>query len=385
MKKFVSFTITIGCALFLTNCGDPTIITNISTKIERIPVVLTDQDLFSGNKILAFLENETKFIQEANELFLKGLNAFRNENNLDSADHYLRQSILKEPSAKAYFELGNVQMDKEDYDMALKAFGVAEQLDYAPFSKILYNKSCLYALQKKNELAGKYLEYALQAGYNNLDHISKDEDLAEFRTTHRYKEAIEKGLRGMSDGENLFWLQFKKMFAVEEMPLKLNVSMKMDTEEDWKNISYDYEKYISEMRDEEFSREVSKEFYYYARPYENENFVAIIYIVSDVFMGEYAPLTYRMATFTHEGKLIDKKEISGRSLLSDPIMQATLNNNMTIDVELLEPVYENDPDDYGYYDNPMISSESVGNKQFKLTKRGKIQEIKVESDDITQK
>jgi len=371
MKKAI-YLITCSCAILLGSCGDPAVVINSTTETERIPVVLTENDIFKGNMILAFLDNEEKSVQEANELFLKGLNAFRNEKNLDSADYYLRKSILKEPSAKAYFELGNVYMDERDFSAALLAFGVAEQLDYEPFSKILYNKSCLYALQEKNEMAGQYLEYALQAGYNNLDHISKDKDLEKFRDTYRYKQAIEKGLRGMSDAENLFWLQFKKQFAVMGMPLELKTSVNEQELQGLKYIPYDYEKYIAEMRDEEFSREVSKGFYYYARPYENENFVAVVYIVKDEFMGEFAPLTYRMATFTHEGKLIDKKEIGGRENLSEPILVATLNKNMTIDVSLVQPIYEKDPNDHGYYENPMTSSKVVGSTKFKVTKSGKI-------------
>lgn len=370
--KCASFPIIVSCLILIASCGDPATVVNTTTETKRIPVVLTEDDIFKGNVVMAFLENEEKFIQEANELFLKGLNAFRNEKDLDSAHYYLKGSILKEPSAKAYFELGNVYMDQSDFPSALMAFGVAEQLDYEPFSKVLYNKSCLYSLQEKNELAGQYLEYALQAGYNNLDHINKDEDLDGLRKTSYYKQAVEKGLRGMANADNLFWLQFKKQFAVMDMPIKLKMVVPDDELQGLKYISYDYEKYISEMRDEEFSREVSKGFYYYARPYETENFVAIVYIVKDEFMGEYAPLTYRLATFTHDGKLIDKKVISGREYLSEPIWMATLNKNKVIDVDLVQPQYKNDPNEYGYNDNPIISSKVVGTTQFKLTKDGKI-------------
>lgn len=374
MKKLAIYPVIISCLLLLSNCGDPAEMLNESMKTERIPVVLTEGDLFHGNKIVAFLDNKKKYVQEANELFLKGLDAFRNTKNLDSADYYFRQSILKEPTAKAYFQLGSVNMSKESYPIAMQAFDVAEQLDYEPFSKILYNKSCIYSLQEKQEMSGQYLEYALQAGYNNLGHIDKDEDLTKLRETHHYKKAVDKGLRGMSNAENLFWLQFKKLFAVSHVPLKLKMEMDDELREGLKYISYDYEKYISEMRDEQFSREVSKGFFYYAQPYENEDFVAVVYIVKDEFMGDYAPLTYMMATYTHEGRLIDKQQIAGRESLSEPIVVTTLNENMTIDSELRQPVYEKDPDEYGYYDNKMKSSKVVGRKHYKVTKKGKIVE-----------
>lgn len=352
-------------------CGDPAE-SNVEVKEERIPVTLTEEDLFKGNKILAFLQNEQKFLQEANSLFLHGIDSYRNKSNLDSAEHYLRMSILKEPTGRAYFELGNVNLDKKNFDEALMAYGIAEQLDYQPLSKIMYNRSCLYSLKGEEELAGKYLEYAIQSGYNNIDHISKDEDLAALRETGYYERAIEKGLRGVSNAENLYWLEFKRQFATVKMPIKLKTELTEAEMQELKYISYDYERYISEMRDEKFSREVSKAFFHYAQPYETDEFVAIVYVVKDEYMGDYAPLTYRLATFTHEGKLIDKRQIGGRELLSEPMMEATLKKDMTISIDLLDPQYKEDPETVGYYDNPMLSSKKVGTMKIRINDKGKI-------------
>ena len=358
--------------ILFSSCGDPAPVntTRVETKLK--PIEITENDIFQGNKILAFLTNEEKFLQESNKLFLKGLNSFRNEKDLDSADYYLRQSILKEPTAKAYFELGNVYMNKKKYDDALLSFGLAEQLNYEPFSKILYNKACLYSLKEETELSGKYLEYSLQAGYNNIDHIQKDEDLDDLRNSSYFKKALKKGMRGMSNSENLFWLQFKKQFSKTTFPMTLKANMEWEELEQLGTISYEYEKYISEMRDEEFSREVSKMFYHYLQPYETENYVAVVYIVRDEYMGDLAPLTYRMATFTHDGKLIDKREISGRTSLGKEIKEAKLLKGGVIEISRYEPVYKNDPDNHGYYDNPIIKKNLIGKTQLTISKAGKI-------------
>ena len=370
--KIIPF-LTIGVFIF-SSCGDPAPESRTVVETKFKPIEISEDDIFQGNKILAFLKNEEKFIKESNNFFLKGLNAFRNERNLDSADYYLRQSILKEPTAKAYFELGNVYMDKKKYDEALISYGLAEQLNYEPFSKILYNKACLYSLKEESELAGKYLEYSIQAGYNNLDHIQKDKDLDELRNTYYFKQAIKKGMRGMSDAENLFWLQFKKQFSKAQFPVSLKSNLQWEELEPLGSISYEYEKYIAEMRDEEFSREVSKMFYYYLQPYETENYVALVYIVRDEYMGDLAPLTYRLATFTHEGKLIDKKEISGRTSLGEEIKEGKLLKGGKIEVSRYTPVYEKDPDEVGYYDNPIIKKNFIDKKVLTISKDGKISE-----------
>ena len=379
-KVQLIFLTILGLGVF-TSCGDPAPDSKTVTKVEtkRTPIEISEDDIFQGNKIMAFLTNDEKFFKEANNFFLKGLNAFRNEKDLDSADYYLRQSILKEPTAKAYFELGNVYMDKKDYDNALLSFGLAEQLNYEPFSKVLYNKACLYSMKEDTELAGKYLEYSIQAGYNNLDHINKDEDLEELRETYYFKQAVKKGLRGVSNSENLFWLQFKKLFAKTSFPVQLKETIAREELEELGYISYEYEKYISEMRDEQFSREVSKSFFHYLQPYETESYVALVYIVRDEYMGELAPLTYRLATFTHEGKLIDKKEIAGRTSLGANIKEAKLKKNGIIEISEFEPTYEKDPDDEGYYDNPIIQRTLVEKKTMSIGKTGK---ISVKSQDV---
>ncbi len=369
----------------LSGCGEPQTIINTTTTQQRIDIELAENDLFETSKIFAYLDNDVKYLEDANQLFLQGLDAFKNKKKLDSADYYLRQSILKEPSGKAYFELGNVFMDQKNYVQALQSYDLAENLDYQPFSKILYNKSCLYSLQKKNEMSGQYLEYALQAGYNNLSYISKDKDLKSLRDSRHFKPAFEKGLRGMSNPENLFWLQFKKLFPKYPMPHTAPVTMNESELSALQYISYDFEKYISEMRDEKFSREVSKGFYHYAQVYETDKFVAIVYIVKDEFLGLDAPLTYRLATFTHSGRLIDKKFIGGNEYLSEDIKQVTFQKNRTIHVDILEPTYEKNPDDQGYYENPIVATKKIGYQEYKVMSSGKIIETEGSENDTAEK
>ncbi|MFT5780282.1 MAG: tetratricopeptide (TPR) repeat protein [Crocinitomicaceae bacterium] len=368
-------------AALLTSCGEPATITNKIKEQKRIDIELAESDLFQTGKILAFLENDEKYLEDANKLFLQGLDAFKNKKNLDSADYYLRHSILKEPSGKAYFELGNVYMSNKNYAKALQSFELAENLDYQPFSKILYNKSCLYSLQKKTKMSAQYLEYALQAGYNNLDHISKDTDLKELRASNHFKPAFEKGLRGMSNPENLFWLQFKKLFPKYSIPHTAPMQMDDKMVAGLQYISYDFEEYISEMRDEKFSREVSKGFYHYAQVYETEKFVGVVYIVKDEFMGDYAPISYTLATFTHDGKLIDKQVVGGREYLNKNVLQTTFNKNRTVRVDIMKPTYKKDPEEEGYHDNPIVSTKKIGYNEYKVMANGKIVETEGSEND----
>jgi len=373
--KIKLYTSVLVATILFSSCGEPSMknITAPKTELTK-DVSIAEKDLFDGIKIMEFLKNKTKFIQEANEFFLKGINAFKNQNDLDSAEVYLKQSLLKEPSARAYCELGNVYKRKAKYEDALAAYKISEQLDYAPFSNILYNIATVYSLDEKPEEAANYLEFAMQAGFNNLDKIEKDPDLKFLREDeYTYRSALNKGLRGMSDPDKLFWLQFKKQFAKTNMPVTLNWDLSPEKKETLQFISYDFEKYIAEMRDEKFSREVSKGFYFFAQVMETDQFVALIYIVKEEFLGDYAPVTYKLATFTSSGKLIDKREISGRTSLEDEVRLATIKANGAIDVQLLALEHDKDPENEGYIDNPIKSTKIVGKEKYQIKSNGKIE------------
>lgn len=366
--------LTISVLFFiLLACGNPAPMIEKGKGIVQ-EYFLSEEDIYSGDKIQLFLQNKLKYNQEATELFLKGMNSYKNEVNLDSAEIYFTRSILKQPTAKAYYELGNVMLDKKKYDNTLKAYGLAEQLGFEPYSKILYNTSCVYSLKEEDEMAGKYLEYSIQAGYTNMDNINKDPDLQYLRDSYYFSKALENGLKGMSDPAKLFWLQFKRLFPKLNKPVTLDPYESSISTEDIVFISYDFEKYISEMRDEKFSREVSKGFYYYGVLTENDIYVALIYIVKDEYMGDGSPMTYRLATFDNGGKLIDKREISGTEFYADPVKVATIDSKLNITIDLYETKYEKDPEEFGYSDNKIIGKEKIGSESYKLSGNGQILE-----------
>lgn len=357
----------------LVSCGDPASrVKKKQTPVEDI--VLSDADIYNGVKINQFLNNKKKFISESNQLFLKGTDAFKNKGNVDSAIVYFKQSILKEPTSKAYYELGNAYKAQEKYDDAIASYKLAEQLEYQPFYNILYCMAQVYTKKGDLEMAGQYLLYALQAGFYDLDRMDEDEELTALREDWQYKNIVSEGIRGMSSPETIAWLRFKKQFSKVSVPINLLVDLNEDQLNELNFISYDFEKFISEMRDEKFSREVSKGFYYYAQPYETDKYVAVVYIVRDEFMGDYAPNLYRLATFTHEGKLIDKHEIAGGTELMGEMRDATLLSDGRIELKIFEPIFEKDPDEHGFWDNPMTGKKQLRKEYLKINKDGKIEE-----------
>ncbi len=358
---------------------------NSPDKFQKLKITnLEEKDMFTLVKVKAFMDSQDEKTAEYNNLFLKGLDAFKNKKNLDSANYYFNESILDYPSNIAYYELGNVLLEKKEYKKAIYAYEMAEKLGYEPFSKVLYNISCAHSLLNETELAAQYLEFALQAGYSNIDNINKDSDLTNLRKDkYLFETHLKQGLKGMSDADNLFWLQFKRNFSKTSFPLKLDENLDILLLNDETHISYDFEKYIAEMRDDKFSREVSKGFYYLAEIKETKNYVALVYVIKEEFYGSDSPLIFRLATFTNEGNLIDKKEIAGRSDFSKPLKSAILKNDMSIEITSFETIFEKNVDEEGYYDNKIVKKNKIGEETFTINKQGKI--VKKKIGDLSKK
>ncbi len=252
---------------------------------------------------------------------------------------------------------------------------MAEKLGYEPFSKVLYNMACVYSRQEKIESASKYLEYSIQAGYTNLDHITADKDLDFLRTTdeqYYYRKAINRGMRGMSNPKALFWLQFRKPFDKVQFPYSLNGQKRYYADED--RIAYDYEKFVPEMRDERFSREVGHMYYSVAELFSTDKFIALVYAEEETFMEDMAPIAYMLVTFTPEGKIIDKKMIAGHATIDEPIMTAKFTNNRVICVKTYELEFEKDPSEEGYENNPIKSKTLSYTDYYKINDDGTISE-----------
>lgn len=364
----------------LGSCGNPAAPDSdakpgdVSVVDESLPIKLSAADLFNGEKVRLFLFQNPKANKESDKLFLNALDEFKNKKNLQAASEGFKASIKEYPNSRSYYELGNVYMEMKNYQGALDAYSLAEKLGYEPFSKVMFNVACAYSQLKNFQMSADYLQFAIQAGYVNIDNIEKDADLANLREEepHLFKKNMELALSGVSDIENLYWLQFKRNFVQATFPINMNMEQGKVIYDDENRISYDFERFVAEMRNERFSREVSKSFYNFVQVTEAKNYVALIYVVKDEFNGDMSPLTYRLVTYTKTGKIIDKKEIAGREDYSAPLKMCTINKDLSFTITNYETTFEKNPDEEGYYDNPIVSKKKLDMEKYRIDASGKI-------------
>jgi len=98
----------------------------------------------------------------AEKEFLKGIDIYRNKKNAKGSIDKFIQSILLQPQAKSYYELGNALLDTRKVKDAIRAYDMAELLDYKPLSKLLYNKACAYSISENIDSARYNLMAAIE-------------------------------------------------------------------------------------------------------------------------------------------------------------------------------------------------------------------------------
>jgi tetratricopeptide (TPR) repeat protein len=358
--KLQSFCLASLTALILVSCSGTAGKTAATTN--PVPVKeLTENDIFAGDIVKLMLTQNLPGATEANKLFLEAIDRYKNKQDAEGSIALFVKSICKKPDSRSYYEMGNACLETGEIDRSIQCFEMAEKLGYEPFSKVLYNLACAYSMKEKYDESAQYLEASLQAGYSNLDHIAKDNDLEKLRKNDswNYDQAMKRGMKGMSNAKALFWLQFRKPFAKVSFPFALDGEKRKYTEED--RISFDFEKYVSEMRNERFSREVGASFYAATEIYSNDKFIALVYAEEDAYMDEgTSPIVYRLVTYTPEGKLIDKQFVAGHKLLDQELRTAKFNKDRTIEVRVFHIEYEKDVEEHGYYDNKVKSRTEAG-------------------------
>ncbi len=334
---------------------------------------LQETDIFDMSKVWPYINLGKTLPKTSTQNFLRGIDHLKNTHDTDSAIYLLRASILNYPSLKAYYELGNAYYETSDFKNAMNSYQMAEKLGYEPFGTIMFQIAKIKSVLNEVEMAGNYLEYAIQSGFVDMEAIATDTSLRNLRSdSYIYDQHLEKGLRGLNEPEKLAWIQFKKSFTILNATQSINQDLGHELLLKSSFIPYSYEKFISEMRDEKFSREISKGFYYGGQIAENANYTALIYITKDEFISGKSPLTFTLATYTNDGRIIDKKVISSLEYYNNLLSEAKFTDNKNFEIVTYTLKVKETETEEGY-PNYKIESKSQANKEkFTIAENGKI-------------
>ncbi len=127
---------------------------------------------------------------EAEKLLVSGA-AYLQEGRFERARKLFREALAKDPHrAEGYNGVGVTYYARGDLDEALAWYKRSLEAD-PRFGDAFYNLACVYALQKHQALAFRYLRMAALNHYSEREQMEKDPDLASLRGDPQWAGIVE--------------------------------------------------------------------------------------------------------------------------------------------------------------------------------------------------
>jgi len=344
----------------------------------------------------------------SSKLFLQGVDLYKNKKKPDSAVAVFKQSLLVFPQVDTYYEIADalmaMQADAKGNDKkailreALEAYNVAAYLHYKPASFLYYNMACAENLLGDDDSArgvekismhlnraASDLRNAFMNGFNDTAMMQADTRINSIMKTDAYKQMIaELNAQKKPDSkpETVFDL-YKDLYPTIQQPFAITLD-KIEMTEYKTDISFEFAKFIPEMENTSFGRDVSHDYYVVGKLAETPLYTAVIFTSTELTGdGGYdiEPVYTKLVTYTPEGNIIDSRLISCRCT-EDKAKTVKIENNI-ITSEEYKTVWKYSSqemdsiinlDGSTYPQNKVVRSELLGKEVYKLTDIGKIVE-----------
>jgi hypothetical protein len=173
----------------------------------------------------------------------------------------------------------------------------------------------------------------------------------------------------------MLWENFISEFGTIQLPLTIN-TIWIQKNKIENSIAYDYEKFVPEMRNAKFSREVEDEYYYFATVKKDSAYTALLYAGKNSFLtdaNQNSPVFFFLVTYDRTGKIIDKMQVAGQSNFTEPFKVFTIQPNYSFQVKDFKNIFKNDPKEDGYENNYVVRSEPLGINNYRISVSGKFE------------
>ena len=231
---------------------------------------------------------------------------------------------------------------------------------------------------QKDSAAMHYMELALQMGFGHPDEFIKnpwfEEANGRFNWPAVYKTALNAGANS-KDPELALWEEYRNEFQPVQLPLTINNAW-INDHPLTKDIAFDYEKFVPEMRTSKFSREVDKEYYYFAIIKKDTSYTTLLYGGKHTSLESehvHAPVFFFLVSYDPKGKILDKLEVAGQQNFTDLVKVFTLQPNYTFEVSDFKNVYRDNPEEAGYDSNVIIRTDPGAVNHYRIGAGGRFE------------
>ncbi len=382
-------------ATFIISCTN--VQTNYVAKVKLLS--LTADDIFNQELVydVIFDSEELKIDSlktKSRQLFLQGIDLYKNKKKPEEAISLFKQSILVFPDAKTYYELGNALLDSKqtttdlkssNASMAIDAYKVAEYLNFQPTSIILYKKACATnMLGNQSEASVVYiLEEAFEKGFSDLELLAKDENINSIMNTTEFKKMLDRiALKKVNNPNTLFSMFIESFPAVTTNFYEINYDAVGRTNSN-QSISYEYAKFVPEMQNTSFGREVSHDFFFAAKVSESEKYTAVLYSSVNFWGEEMQPVATKLVTYNKEGNIISSILFAGQ-FSSEKIKTGKIENNKIILADY-NRVWKYPITEVSFGENEVAKYDLVAKSTFIIEDSGNIKETNLSSSNTNLK
>lgn len=265
--------------------------------------------------------NKDSLRRKSSELFLKGMDLFKNKKKPSEGIRFLRSSILEFPDAKTYYELGNALStfkNKVDLTEAMAAYEIAEHLNFQPLSYVYLREATVskmladFETEEKSyfhERALHYLARAFETGFNDTALIQSNPSLKPLTDEPYFKKIVLKTNQEEQSGPNGLFRLFLASFPGNADQFSIQKDeVAMETNKS--SINYEFASFIPEMESSGYGRDVTHDFFYVSKIKGNGNYNAILYSSISFTGQDMQPVYTTLATYDNSGKVISRKLVS---------------------------------------------------------------------------
>ena len=370
-------------ALLLFSCNHPSGTGDPLTS----PAQLTQNSIYDIDSVRAVAGTGNE--EAARKKLMSAIDIYKNVKDPAKSIELFKSAIRLSPSAKAYFELGSALLDDDRYDESIQALHIAEQLEYSPQANVMCKLAAAYSLgkepgsdkhsQREDSLALHYMEVAIQMGYARPEQFRDLASFSHLKNTYGFTAVYNNATSGNGGGDRspdkMLWKNFTAEFSYIDLPLTINTVWIRDHKLE-NSIGYDYEKFVPEMRNAKFSREVEDEYYYFAMVKKDTGYTALLYAGRNNFLtdaNQNSPVFFLLSTYDRNGRIIDKMQVAGQRNFTENFKVFTLQPNYSFEIKDYKNIFKNDPEQVGYDSNYVVKSELLGVAGYRIAANGKFE------------
>jgi hypothetical protein len=341
-------------------------------------ISLDENNLYSIDTVR--MAGQTGNERQARRLLQEAMSRYGKPADTAQTIALFKRSILANPTAKAYFELSGALLATRQYPEAIHALSVAEALGYTPLSNVMFRYAYAYAHCTNGKFhdenasqALHYMELAIQMGYPRPAQFLQKDAFPGMADNYLFEKTYAAALAGGPgvDPEKSLWDTYASRFPDVDLPLVIDAKWIREhplTAE----ISYQYEKFIPEIREAKFSRGGGDSYFYIARLHKDAAYIALLYGVQDQ-SGDGMPASFMLVTYDGQGRIIDRMTVAGRKTLIENDKSFLMRPDLSFQLQESKTVYKQDPEQAGYDSTNISSRENLPPVEYRITATGKFE------------